>query len=122
MLHQSSRIIQIRKAELLDDWALILKSLLEHHTHFRSICRTCNGPVQLESGNFLSPSFGICISSIIETLFEYRAPAEAAMRRRVVEQQQSAESLLFRPGDKRKFEDDSQGPQKKVKNWMDELG
>lgn len=126
VLHQSVRITQIHKAEVLHDWALILKSVLEHHADPRAKCRNCNEPRLLGSANFLSPSFGTCISSIIETLFECRAPAEAVMLRRVVEQQQSAErqpeSLLFRPGDKRKFEDDSQGPQKKVKTWMDELG
>jgi hypothetical protein len=77
-LHTQIGITDLQQAEVLHEWALIVKSFLEHNTDLEATCRICENPKKL------GENYSVC--SIIEAVFKYSAPADAAMLLRVLEQ------------------------------------
>jgi hypothetical protein len=110
-LHTQIRTTDPQQAEVLHAWARVIKAFLEHNADLKATRWIYDRSKKL--------SEECSISSIIDTVFNYAVPADAAMLRRVLEQrrtgQRPPQPLLFRHGEKRKFESDSQDPQKRMK-------
>lgn len=109
--------IDLQQPEVSHAWALVIKFFIEHNADLGKPRRLC------ERSRTLGKEYTIPL--VVDAVFKYAAPSDAAMLHRVIEERRTSERppepSLFKHGDKRGAQSSSEDSQKRSKTWTNRV-